>query len=689
MNLKLQRFDYRSSKYERPNQDWTCGRLAQGKPCRMGPGVGGVCRAMAECRPLKKGDRWVCTRSDTSGGKCATGPLPDGSCCNPIPPCSPQPSMRRKRGMLTRYAIATIVGLLLIIGAGSYGDALFSPGPLSSSHAEVGECADCHSVSERGPLGWMNAMFSPHTEAEDVKNCVACHTQRDGLAHNQTADVLAALSEKAMARANDSRGPFTTQIAASLGVPVRTNAEGEVACRSCHQEHRGIDAEIAELTNANCQSCHTAKFESFSKGHPEFTSYPYERRTRIQFNHQSHISKYFQDDNFKNQAPATCRTCHLPDDQGKLMLIGGFEENCAACHGEFIADKPLIALTLPGLDLETLEEYEIRIGEWPVYAEAEEFSPIVDVLLAGDEDYVAARAALLEEEIDLFDLTEVEDEIMEHVVTIVWAYKGLIYDILTEGPALIQERLAENTGVELSAESVNALIGNLHLDTLTQVQEDWFPDLYAEVEAYRDDLTVSALLIEDEPEGNEFTTDSETWSEGGGWFTEGYSLNYKLSGHGDDVMQAWLNLAASPAADEGPLAEVLNQLADAKGPGGCITCHSIDTVEEGKAVNWHGRKAEPQVAVFSEFVHAKHFSLIGDQGCATCHQIDSEADYEGSFADYDSSSFVSNFKPLDQQVCADCHTAEVAGNTCTMCHNYHVGVFPPAAVDTDMMAAGQ
>ena len=63
----LQQFDYRSSLYLRPNQKWVCGWTADGTPCQIGPDNKGRCLASYECKPLNKGGRWQCTRSEPGG----------------------------------------------------------------------------------------------------------------------------------------------------------------------------------------------------------------------------------------------------------------------------------------------------------------------------------------------------------------------------------------------------------------------------------------------------------------------------------------------------------------------------------------------------------------------------------------------------------------------------------------------
>lgn len=687
MNLKLQRFDYRSSPYERPNQEWVCGRLAEGKPCLVGPGAGGVCRAVAECRPLMKEGRWFCTRSDAAGGKCASGPLPDGSCCNPIPKCSPKPSIRRQRGMMSRYVVAVVVGLLLVLAGGMTGEAVFSPGPLSAAHSELGGCASCHTVSGKGMVAWAHAMLDGGSEASDVKNCLSCHENRGGNAHNQTSAFLAAATEEAAARGTPAGGPLMTKVSAAMGLSVPEADGGGVACRTCHQEHGGHQNDITVMENSECQACHTAKFNALGDGHPDFGDYPYQRRTRIRFDHQAHIGKYFADPNNADKAPGTCRTCHVPDDQGKLMEFAGFDTGCASCHEAFIADKPVTIVQLPGLDVDSLIDMEADTGEWPPYAEGEEFHAVADALMRSDKGYADARAYIEEEDLDLFDLADIDEEGRKHVENLIWAYKTLIYDILTKGPEAIQERLSAASEVDLDPKQVSALLAGLHLDVVETAQQQWFPKLFEEMEAHAGGEALPMPEDESEvPERPGDMVDEATWSEGGGWYIEYYSLNYKLTGHQDMFMRNWLNFAVGENRNEGLTTTLMDAIGTEKSPGGCVSCHSVDKTDDKGMVNWQARKSDPTVVGFTDFYHAKHFALIGDKGCTTCHTLNAEADYASGFADFDNSTFTSNFSPLDQQVCADCHTENVAGNQCTQCHNYHVGKFPPAAADTKMTA---
>src|SRR4051794_525713 len=96
----------KKSGYERPNQKWVCGRSDCGDSCLAGPDARGKCQATFECKPLKQGDRWFCTRPAARGGPCDQGPRPDGQCCCAIPKCRPKLSLRAWRGYIVLIVIA-------------------------------------------------------------------------------------------------------------------------------------------------------------------------------------------------------------------------------------------------------------------------------------------------------------------------------------------------------------------------------------------------------------------------------------------------------------------------------------------------------------------------------------------------------------------------------------------------------
>ena len=170
MSERLPSPDFDAQNYARPNQDWICGHACEGKPCRLGPDLKGHCQATAECTPVlekKPGEekgRWRCTRL---GGPCESGPLPAGTCCRPVTKCAPVPTLRLRRGRLTRAIVAlTIAGLLIAFGRGGWRANFINPGRVSDAHSSdafvamnsttnhaTENCRACHVAGERGLSG--------------------------------------------------------------------------------------------------------------------------------------------------------------------------------------------------------------------------------------------------------------------------------------------------------------------------------------------------------------------------------------------------------------------------------------------------------------------------------------------------------------------------------------------------------
>lgn len=129
--------------------------------------------------------------------------------------------------------------------------------------------------------------------------------------------------------------------------------------------------------------------------------------------------------------------------------------------------------------------------------------------------------------------------------------------------------------------------------------------------------------------------------------------------------------------------QIFESLASDKSPGLCIKCHSIDAkADRTLAVNWQGARLKPGDHPFTVFSHTSHFSLLDDKGCLTCHTFNKDAKYLDSFKNRNPATFASNFKQIPRQLCAGCHTAAEAGESCLTCHNYHIGMVIPALSST-------
>lgn len=477
--------------YDRPDRTWRCGRLALGQPCPRGPDATGSCQGAADCAPVRRGDRWHCTRPPSAGGPCQAGPLPDGACSVQRPPCVPVRSLSALRRRVTRMVVVAVIGLAMITLTGGDRDTLLSPGPLTFQHTVVGGCAGCHQGFDDGPVGWIMTAFDRHPEGHGDAACHTCHDldEHAELPHSRPPDVTAALTAAARARQTDhtTKTPLEFRVSGWLF----TDADAPnptVGCATCHREHRGVQADLTEMPEGACQTCHTAQFASFANGHPEFDRPLFERRTRIAFDHAAHLDRHFGAAESDGKAPEACTVCHLPSDDGRAMLTENFDTMCASCHqadikgAGSIGPTGLAFLTVPGLDLRELKARGVDIGAWPEWSE-EAITPFMARLLAGDASVAAALDRL--EGLDLLDLRDAAPQDIRSVATVAFAVKRLIGDLLANGVQAAETRLLGGApiqpGTGPAADQIGVLLGYLSMDVLAAAAKDWFPSLASDL----------------------------------------------------------------------------------------------------------------------------------------------------------------------------------------------------------------
>jgi len=490
MQKPLDPLGFKQNTYERPAQEWVCGRASEGHPCPLGPDARGKCRATGECQPARKGDRWTCTRVDSLGGKCEEGPQPNGACCHPIPPCQPVRSLRRLRQLTVSLAAAFTLGVLFYILGGTTADRWLEPGELSAVHGVSGgrsavasNCGDCHSGRQMTTAQIVAAPFS-HRQQADSQLCLQCHNlgEHPLQAHAAAPPKLAELTRKAQPMASVANAPLALQV--SRVFSGLNPEDGQLACATCHREHQGREASLTQFADAQCQVCHTVQFTSFTHGHPEFAKYPYQRRTRIFFDHTSHMEKHFTGEK-KDIAPASCQGCHTTEASGRLMLVKDFEQTCAACHagqikGDGMEKKGLAFFSLPELDVDTLENKGRSIGEWPK-ADGE-LTPFMRLILGADPVLRVAIETL--HGVELGDLTNASAEQLDAAEKLAWGVKSLLFDLTTGGHDMLFKRL----GMDMSDERnrvLPELSGRMPRATVLAAQQEWMPHLLSEEPDYR------------------------------------------------------------------------------------------------------------------------------------------------------------------------------------------------------------
>jgi hypothetical protein len=343
MTINDGNFEPNVSPYERPNFPYRCGRaVLWGKPCVGGPNANGSCGGVSECQPYNNDGRWLCRRPAEAGGSCADGPLPDGSCCNTHTACQPRPTLRKMRERITLFVAAITIAAIAVFGFYSTDKEQLSSsldaGPLTNVHknftAKTG-CVGCHDAYDKGGEEWIDAAL--HGSGPSGK-CVDCHQFKGSAktAHN----LPLALAAKSV---HDSPMNGTT-------------------CTMCHTEHKGETANITTITDAQCQTCHQKKFNSFADDHPEFPkTFPFRRRTAIAFNHTRHFSKHFKDQRYTEKVPAEgCISCHDIDKASRIVPVKSFDQNCAQCHQDNVSSRPMVLFTFPELGKKSFDEKAIK-----------------------------------------------------------------------------------------------------------------------------------------------------------------------------------------------------------------------------------------------------------------------------------------------------------------------------------------
>jgi predicted CXXCH cytochrome family protein len=674
--------DFSTSQYQRPNQPWVCGLAEHGHACPAGPTGRGHCPALAECAPLRDGDRWACNRSALRGGPCDEGPTPDGG-CGCVQTCRPVRSLRAKRGRFIVACACLALGAVVISLSADWRNQIIKPGPLAQQHAQLlgqpgaePNCGACHTAASQNVAGWATSLVIAHddlpTQSQLCMNCHAKTIAKDHAlaAHNLPAGVL----EKITGTRGAARPAATT----------------DVACATCHREHHGAQFNLTAMDNAACQSCHQQRFASFAADHPEFGNWPYERRTGIVFNHASHRGKHFAE---KKQA-FDCRTCHVSDSTNTVEQLTAYETACAKCHDEKIATsvgRGVPMLALPTLDVDALAKAGHNIGPWPKAATGDfdgRVPPMMKLLLAADPAAAEAMAKLGPS----FEFQDVDPDDAQQLAAcanLALATKTLLADVSKRGIAAVRERLTAALGRDVTDADVATLTAGLSIDTI-RATATWVPGIVSANEPLPQTLggmlsTQSGVSMfsplsnmptpaaaDDMPPQR-----SVTLGPAGSWTRDDatLSLRYTPASHADPVLASWLEvLARTPQLESRPVpAAMFKELSKTTAPGLCASCHSTEQSERGEfVINWQAHDRANESRGFTKFTHGPHLTMPQLADCTSCHAIDDAANTTVAYTDSDPHRFVSEFKPMSKQSCAECHTKSLAGDSCQSCHNYHV-----------------
>ena len=398
---------------------------------------------------------------------------------------APSGSRRNHLAVLLALVTAVCLGSALFLSKGTQ---LLMPGPLTSGHGAIENCNACHTKSGSNKLSWLHGLVAADPLA-DSKACLTCHKMPDTAfnAHGASAEVLKQSTKRLTKIAAGSTAPRSAR-AQSVAFPMKDVIAGGLYCATCHQEHQGVSFNLNKISNEQCRSCHVVKFDSFDGHHPKFENYPFERRTRIIFDHAGHFGKHYPEVAKKDPAkriPATCSTCHNSDDDRRVMATAPFDQTCTTCHLDQIIGKERVSgpkgiafLTLPGLDLQTLKKKNAPIGEWPDASEAA-LTPFMKVMISRNERGRALVKAV--DSLNLQDLTKASDDQIKVVTNLVWEIKGLFHALIKGKASDVLGDLNIGGGAKLSATLVADLTASIPRDVVISAQQEWLPNLAAEM----------------------------------------------------------------------------------------------------------------------------------------------------------------------------------------------------------------
>ena len=731
---------FKTEGYQRPQQSWICGRAAEATPCPLGPGPHGQCRAV--CTPYREGDRFFCENVSVLGGQCDDGPLPDGSCCQipaqckptkqeggwvcsrgrcesgPLPDgscclqfgtCRPVRSIRYRRKQVSVIVFALVVALLLTLAVGPMRKHVVSPGELTSPHQLAqAQCASCHDVGN-GQFGdWVRAAVQVPTQRNQSALCLECHGELGEFAmspHSFDPTELDRIRERAEKRAPSDQQPMLLS-AARLFQPLDG---GSLACAACHFEHRGEDFDPTRMSDLQCQVCHTDAFESLTLGHPEFSDYPFTRRTRLYFDHQSHFGGHFA---ARDQTNFACASCHETDPTGRAMLTNQYDQMCSSCHDRQIRDDGLPGIeffALPAVDHQTLRQNGKSIGEWPaIYPQHVEASgatsPMTNLLLGAHEGFSEAVQNL--QDLDFSNLVSATESELEQVERYIWLLKEGLHDLIQLDDNAFTVRLAAILDMDVEAVSASVFT-DLLLEELRLARQLWLPGLIAEVNARRG-MSPSEDTVTSEPSGDEAIVNDSTYSQDGlqrerdrvdgtsvGWYRRDsdLSIRYRPASHADDWLKTWLDALSrrvgreitEPSSANVMARRAFQELADPFATGRCMKCHTADDQGAGGGIiRWAAKEPARTNRQFTKFAHRPHIMQKGQESCRQCHvfQDPSAAPSwsimrpefirsDGSLST-DPEHYRSNFNSIQKADCASCHHSRGASHGCQTCHGYHV-----------------
>ncbi|GAA5504933.1 cytochrome c3 family protein [Novipirellula caenicola] len=425
----------------------------------------------------RPGDRWVCG-VHASGKKCVAGPSGLGT-CPMAEPCCPRRTWLGRRKAVGFAVLAIAVAALFLCSRQDHVSHYFKPGELTTPHAQIlagtlneQRCAACHTEASMSPQSWFGRGGVGHDAVSQTDRCLDCHhstidRQSARLAHNLPSEVRQQIRTLSLQSAALNKTNLVLHATAAPGVDPE-----HVQCAACHREHRGADANLMLMTDAQCQTCHSQQMGSFADTHPQWTDWPYGRGGRIAFNHSSHAMKHFPAT--RNGDSATefrCLDCHVKDENHELSRVVRYESACQSCHDEALrleSDHGIELFALPTIPESQTHEME----SWPIAATGFYdgiVAPLSELFLRHDHQVASALR-----QIESRDFSRIRVDSRDQpaaATTIAAAHRRLLADVARHGQSAMIER-AEASAV--SSAALTNVIRSIPPQMLSDTYRMWF-----------------------------------------------------------------------------------------------------------------------------------------------------------------------------------------------------------------------
>ncbi len=381
----------------------------------------------------------------------------------------------------------------------------------------------------------------------------------------------------------------------------------ETDCRQCHTEHQGANANLTTITDAQCHTCHTVQFKRFDKGHSAFA---------VDFPHSARPGIRF------NHAKHLLEYFKQPEHAVRA------QQTCTECHAASPGERNI---RTAGFDAACARCHEEQIPQTELVLLRLPEKP-ADPTKLGPDDATTFMAWFFQR---------------AGTTNYGTALQQFMTAAATVGVESLASELKKPAGTNASA----ALVEGLSPELVARPAQLWLKGEKVEPPALK--VQSGWYWLEDLlPE-----------------------LRYKPARHADAAARAWLEFSliaashATSASDAKRAADFRNEVAHQRtGVGRCVKCHAIsETASQAEPkVAWHYRGG--QLREHTKFSHGAHLGLTR---CNDCHALNPQADFEGQFKDFTTTTGVSNFKSIALANCTSCHAEKKVRNDCLLCHQYH------------------